>query len=130
MVGSIWRSILDSCVSKLATSCTGLACCCTGFTNRLEEFAEEIKSALSSIKYKWVLVLIANYHSQSRSVKYILDNFTTLDILSEDIDFYFPGYGNNMDMPIIPNRETAQKKILTNGARGVRHFCICFTVYA
>jgi len=113
MLGSIWRSIVDSCVSTLATSCTGLACCCVGFTDRLEEFAEEIKSALSSIKYKWVLVLIANYHSQSRSVKYILDNFATLDILSEDIDFYFPGYGNNVDMPIIPNRETVQKDILT-----------------
>lgn len=85
---------------------------CIGTVDSIEHFEMKIKSDLSSIKYKWVIVLIANYHSQSKSVKYILDNFATIDILSKDIDFYFPGYRSDADMPIIPNRETNEKEIL------------------
>ena len=67
-------------------------CCCIGTTaESIENFEEKVKTALSSIKYKWVIILVANYHSQNKSVKYILDNFATIDILSKDIDFYFPG---------------------------------------
>ena len=86
--------------------------CCIGTVDSLERFEVEVKSALSSIKYKWVMVLVANYHSHSRSVKYILNNFATIDILSKDIDFYFPGYRSDVDMPIIPNRETNEKELL------------------
>lgn len=87
--------------------------CCMGTTEeRIEIFEEKVKTALSSIKYKWVIILVANYHSQSKSVKYILDNFATIDILSKDIDFYFPGYRSEADMPIVPNRETNEKEIL------------------
>ena len=87
--------------------------CCIGTTvETIEEFEEKVKSALSSIKYKWVIVLIANYHSNSKSVKYILDNFATIDALSKDIDFYFPGYRSNADMPIVPNKETNEKELL------------------
>ena len=88
--------------------------CCIGTTvESIENFEEKVKIALSSIKYKWVIILVANYHSQSRSVEYILDNFATIDILSKDIDFYFPGYRSEADMPIVPNRETNEKEILT-----------------
>lgn len=80
--------------------------------DNIESFEERVKSALSSIKYKWVVILIANYHSQAKSVKYILDNFATIDILSNDIDFYFPGYLSAEDSPIIPNRETIEKELL------------------
>lgn len=80
----------------------------------LEKLETEVKHALSSIKYKWVIVLIANYHSQTKSVKYILDNFATVDILSKDIDFYFPGYKSDADMPIIPNRETKENELLSS----------------
>lgn len=87
--------------------------CCIGTTaESIENFEEKVKTALSSIKYKWVIILVANYHSQSKSVKYILDNFATIDILSKDIDFYFPGYRSEADTPIVPNRETNEKEIL------------------
>lgn len=87
------------------------ACIATGVDD-IETFEARVKSALSSIKYKWVVILIANYHSQVKSVKYILDNFATIDILSKDIDFYFPGYLSATDSPIIPNRETIEKELL------------------
>ena len=88
-------------------------CCCIGTTaESIENFEEKVKTALSSIKYKWVIILVANYHSQNKSVKYILDNFATIDIPSKDIDFYFPGYRSEADMPIVPNRETNEKEIL------------------
>lgn len=86
--------------------------CCICTVDNMEGFEEKVKDALSSIKYKWVMVLVANYHSQKKSVKYILDNFATIDILSEDIDFYFPGYRNDADMPIVPNKETNEKELL------------------
>ena len=89
-----------------------IACCIGTTVETIEEFEEKVKSALSSIKYKWVIVLIANYHSNSKSVKYILDNFATIDALSKDIDFYFPGYRSNADMPIVPNKETNEKELL------------------
>ena len=87
--------------------------CCIGTTvESIDIFEEKVKTALSSIKYKWVIILVANYHSQNKSVKYILENFATIDILSKDIDFYFPGYRSEADMPIVPNRETNEKEIL------------------
>ena len=87
--------------------------CCIGTTvESIEIFEEKVKTALSSIKYKWVIILVANYHSQNKSIKYILENFATIDILSKDIDFYFPGYRSEADMPIVPNRETNEKEIL------------------
>lgn len=89
-----------------------LSCCIIGTVDGIERFEERVKAALSSIKYKWVMVLVANYHSHSKSVKYILDNFATIDILSKDIDFYFPGYRSDADMPIIPNKETNEKELL------------------
>lgn len=87
--------------------------CMVNTTDNLSSFEAKVKTALSSIKYKWVMVLVANYHSHSKSVKYILDNFATIDVLSKDIDFYFPGYRSNADMPIIPNKETNEKELLT-----------------
>ena len=89
-----------------------IAYCMVNTTDNLSSFEAKVKSALSSIKYKWVMVLVANYHSHSRSVKYILDNFATIDVLSKDIDFYFPGYRSDADMPIIPNKETNEKELL------------------
>lgn len=89
-----------------------ITCCISGTTDSIENFEEKVKTALSSIKYKWVIILVANYHSQSKAVRYILDNFATIDILSKDIDFYFPGYRSEADMPIVPNRETNEKEIL------------------
>lgn len=86
--------------------------CCVNTTDSIEEFEAKVKAALSSIKYKWLIVCVANYHSQSKAVKYILDNFTTIDILSDDIDFYFPGYSSASKMPIIPNREVKEKEVL------------------
>lgn len=78
----------------------------------LESFETRIKEVISSVQYKYVIILIANYHSQSKAVRSILENFTTIDMLSKDIDFHFPGYRNDKATPIIPNRETIQKALL------------------
>lgn len=37
----------------------------------MERFEEKVKVALSSIKHKRVMVLVANYYSHNKSVKYI-----------------------------------------------------------
>lgn len=86
--------------------------CCITTTDSLDQFEAMVKSSLSSIKYQWIIILLANYNSQCNSVEYILDNFATIDILSKDIDFYFPGYKCEGDTPIIPNRETLEKELL------------------
>lgn len=87
--------------------------CIATTTDCLEDFEVKVKSALSSIKYKWVIALIVNYHSQTKSAKYVIENFTTIDILSNDIDFYFPGYISDSDMPIIPNSESYRNNLLS-----------------
>lgn len=90
----------------------GLLACCIGTVDSIERFEERVISAISSNKYKWAMVLVANFRSHCKSVKYILENFATIDILSKDIDFYFPGYRSDADMPIIPNKETYEKELL------------------
>lgn len=40
----------------------------------------------------WTLIILANAHSDSRAVKFVLENFHVMDTLSRDVDFYMPGY--------------------------------------
>lgn len=55
-----------------------------------------IKSFEENIKYHsrkdWTLVLIVNANSDSRAVEFIHHNFHIMDTLSNDVDFYMPGY--------------------------------------
>ena len=57
---------------------------------------KSIKSFEEDIKYRsrkdWTLILIANAHSDSRAVKFVHDNFHIMDTISDDVDFYLPGY--------------------------------------
>ena len=55
-----------------------------------------IKSFEEDIKYRsrkdWTLILIANANSDSRAVEFIHNNFHVMDTISDDVDFYLPGY--------------------------------------
>lgn len=71
--------------------------------DQLSDFESKVKTKLSSRKYNWVVILLANYNSCSKAVHYVLENFTTIDILSDDIDFNLPGYSNQNDVQINSN---------------------------
>ena len=55
-----------------------------------------IKSFEEDIKHRsrkdWTLILIANANSDSRAVEFIHNNFHVMDTISDDVDFYMPGY--------------------------------------
>ena len=55
-----------------------------------------IKSFEEDIKYRsrkdWTLILIANANSDSQAVEFVLRNFHVMDTISDDVDFYMPGY--------------------------------------
>ena len=44
---------------------------------------------------KLVIVILASANSDSRAVDFILHNFHEMDLISDDVDFYLPGYGIN-----------------------------------
>ena len=41
---------------------------------------------------KLVIVILASANSDSRAVDFILHNFHEMDLISDDVDFYLPGY--------------------------------------
>jgi len=55
-----------------------------------------IKSFEDGIRWRsnndWTLIILANAHSDSRAVKFVIENFHIMDTLSRDVDFYMPGY--------------------------------------
>ncbi len=55
-----------------------------------------IKSFEEDIKYRsrkdWTIILIANANSDSRAVEFVHKNFHVMDTISDDVDFYMPGY--------------------------------------
>ena len=46
-------------------------------------------------RQKMVIVILASANSDSRAVNFVLRNFHEMDKLSDDVDFYLPGYGIN-----------------------------------
>lgn len=57
-----------------------------------------IKTMEDSLRYrrqKLVIVILASAYSDSRAVRFVLNNFHEMDIISDDVDFYMPGYGIN-----------------------------------
>ena len=57
---------------------------------------KSIKSFEDDVKYRsrkdWALIILANAHSDSRAVQFIHNNFHIMDVVSNDVDFYLPGY--------------------------------------
>lgn len=56
---------------------------------------EELENGLRYRKQKMVVVILASANSDSRATDSVLRNFHEMDILSDDVDFYLPGYGIN-----------------------------------
>lgn len=57
-----------------------------------------IKAMEEGLRYrrqKMVIVILANANSDSDAVQFIMDNFHVMDIISDDVDFYLPGYNIN-----------------------------------
>ena len=56
---------------------------------------KELENGLRYRKQKMVVVILASANSDSRATDFVLRNFHEMDMLSEDVDFYLPGYGIN-----------------------------------
>lgn len=56
---------------------------------------EELENGLRYRKQKMVVVILASANSDSRATDFVLRNFHEMDMLSDDVDFYLPGYGIN-----------------------------------
>lgn len=56
---------------------------------------EQLKYGLRYRKQKMVVVIFASANSDSHATDSVLRNFHEMDILSDDVDFYLPGYGIN-----------------------------------
>ena len=56
---------------------------------------EQLENGLRYRKQKMVVVILASANSDSRETDFVLRNFHEMDILSDDVDFYLPGYGIN-----------------------------------
>lgn len=57
-----------------------------------------IKAMEEGLRYrrqKLVIVILASANSDSRAVRFVLNNFHEMDLISDDVDFYMPGYGIN-----------------------------------
>lgn len=56
---------------------------------------EQLENGLRYRKQKMVVVILASANSDSRATDFVLRNFHEMDMLSDDVDFYLPGYGIN-----------------------------------
>lgn len=56
---------------------------------------KELENGLRCRNQKMVVVILASANSDSRATDFVLRNFHEMDILSDDVDFYLPGYGIN-----------------------------------
>ena len=56
---------------------------------------EQLENGLRYRKQKMVVVILASANSDSRATDFVLRNFHEMDILSDEVDFYLPGYGIN-----------------------------------
>lgn len=58
----------------------------------LIQFEEELTRYREEYREKWALVIFANPRSDSKAVEFIIRNFHIMDTLSNDVDFFLPGY--------------------------------------
>lgn len=56
---------------------------------------EQLENGLRDRKQKMVVVILASANSDSRATDFVLRNFHEMDTLSDEVDFYLPGYGIN-----------------------------------
>lgn len=56
---------------------------------------KELENGLRYRRQKLVVVILASANSDSRATDFVLRNFHEMDMLSDDVDFYLPGYGIN-----------------------------------
>ena len=56
---------------------------------------QAMEEGLRYRRQKLVVVILASANSDSRAVDFVLRNFHEMDIISDDVDFYMPGYGIN-----------------------------------
>lgn len=68
----------------------------------LKKFEENARYCRKS----WTMIIFANAASDSRAVEYVIRNFHEMDIISDDVDFYLPGYDTNN-----PNRRMARYEL-------------------
>ena len=60
----------------------------------INDFERKVKENYRDTHIKWLPVFLANAISDSHVVDYILQNFEAMDVVSNDVDFYLPGYFN------------------------------------
>ena len=58
----------------------------------LIQFEEKLTRYREEYREKWALVIFANPRSDSKAVEFIIRNFHIMDTLSNDVDFFLPGY--------------------------------------
>lgn len=58
-------------------------------------FAETVERNFRDRKTNWTIVFLANACSDSRASRYIIENFSIMDELSNEINFYLPGYSTS-----------------------------------
>ena len=82
---------------------------------------EQLEDGLRYRKQKMVVVILASANSDSRATDFVLRNFHEMDILSDDVDFYLPGYGiNQYNKNSIP--KTSIKWIIEDSKRKFSDF--------
>ena len=66
---------------------------------------QAMEEGLRYRRQKLVVIILASANSDSRAVDFILRNFHEMDIISDDVDFYMPGYGINKGVGDIEETE-------------------------
>lgn len=56
--------------------------------NSIKQFEKNARYSRKS----WTMIIFANAASDSKAVEYVIRNFHEMDIISDDVDFYLPGY--------------------------------------
>ena len=56
--------------------------------NSIKQFEENARYSRKT----WTMIIFANAASDSRAVEYVIRNFHEMDIISDDVDFYLPGF--------------------------------------
>lgn len=59
--------------------------------NTIKQFEENARHSRKS----WTMIIFANASSDSKAVEYVIRNFHEMDIISDDVDFYLPGYNKH-----------------------------------
>ena len=62
------------------------------------------------------MIICANAASDSRVVEYVIRNFHEMDIISDDVDFFLPGYDiRNIQYEVDDNELDWRNNILSDG---------------